>query len=464
MSYNFKKAYHGKNAVAERRKIARSLSEHAQRRARAIAANYAKSAARYVRKKAPQYVKRYGPLVAGAISGMGDYNIDKGYHMRLGKRGYGDAGHMGSRGGHKATVRVTEKGEMEICHSEFIGVLVSSGTTGTTNFVSQNYAINPANPGTFPWLSSVSIGFQSYDFEQLNFEYRPYVSESTSTSSATLTSMGAIAMATQYNSVLGPYTTYQEMAESDYCYTGKPSEHGMMAIECKSKFNPLSMLYVSAQTSLTVGANNSDIRMQNLGIFQIASSNIPIASSTALSLGEIWVHYCVKLFKPQLNAYLGGLQSSHYYGSTATGSPATTTPFGPNVTASVQPSAISNNQLSLTFSTTAFTFPLAITSGNYFICYRVVGSSATLNYAAPTVVNGSLLAVWNNGTLGSTDVGTSAGNATTGTVTQTSFMQCAIVQVSAPGSALCAVTLNTTVIPTAGQFDLFVTPYNFNMT
>jgi len=337
---------------------------------------------------------------------------------------------------------------------------VSSGTTGTTNFVSQSYGIQPANNGLFPWLASVGIAFTEYDAHKIVMEYRPYISESTSTSSATLTSMGSCCMATNYNSVTGPYTTYQQMAESDYAVTFKPSEHALHAIECKKKFNPLSNLYTSAQTSLTVGANSSDIRMQNLGIFQIASQNIPIVNNTALSLGEIWVHYKICLYKPQLNAYLGGLQSAHYFGSTACGSPATTTPFGPNVTAAIQPSQVTNNLLGLTFTTNSFSFPLEITAGQYLCVYRVQGTSAVSAITSVTVANGSLVSMWNNGTLNSTGQVTVIEAPQSGLAGDTVLCVAFTVLVNAPGASLCAVTINSTVVPTAGQFDLVVTPYN----
>lgn len=467
-SYNFSRAYHGKSATAERRKIAASFAARAQARARAIAANYAKRSARYVRKAAPGYIKRYGPLVASSLMGAGDYELAKQSgsvdgRYRVGMHGMKEHGSMGSRGGHTPKVYIGEKGEMRICHSEFIGVLVSSGTTGSTNFVSQSYAIQPANTGTLPWGSQIAVNFQSYEFDKCVFEYRPYISESTSTSAATLTSMGSCCMATQYNSVDGPYSTYQQMAESDYAVTFKPSEHALHAIECKPKYNPLGRLYTSPQTSLTVGSNSSDIRMQNLGIFQIASQNIPIASNTALSLGEIWIHYELKLFKPQLNAYLGALQSAHYYGSTACGSPATTTPFGPNVAAAIQPTAVANNLLALTFTTTAFTFPLEITSGNYLCTYYCRGSGATVAYGNPSAANGTILTAWNGGTLNQTQAGVQGTGPQTSLASTSEMSMSFIVQVNAPGASLCTVTLSTTVVPTSGQFDLIVTPYNFSM-
>lgn len=462
--YNFKKAFYGKRN--------RQIYQGFKRGAGRVLKEAGRSGMRQLRREVGGAIRRYGPMMVSSLAGAGDYIVKpkssaNASHYRVGQHGFGDRGEMGkhhySRGGSAKNPRVNvEKGCMRIAHSEYVGVLVSSGTTGTSNFVTQSYPIQPASAAFAPWLSSIAINFMQYHFHKCVFEYRPYVSESTSTSAATLTSMGAVAMATQYNSVMGPFTTYQQMAESDFSVTIKPSEHGLHAIECNPKYNPLGVQYTSAQTSLTVGANSSDIRMQNLGIFTIASSNIPIASNTAISLGEIWVHYDIELEKPVINAYLGGLQSSHYYGNSSTGSPATTTPFGASVSATVQPTAVADNLLGLTFTTTAFTFPLAITSGQYLCCYYCRGSTAAIAYGNPSVVNGSIISAWNAGTLGSTGVGTQGTGPQT-TITAAQLSMSFIVQVNAPGSALCTVTLSTTVVPTSGQFDLIVTPYNFNM-
>lgn len=455
--YNYVKAFNGRNN--QRRLASAAKAYQGKNAARKRASTY---------NQISQGIKRYGPVL-GAITGMGDY--------RIGRKSYSDSRYLtgshgfkkdyGKMGGVQHTRRgqpkvKMEKGTMNISHCEYLGTLISAGATGSNNFLAQSYAINPGNSGTFPWLSSTAINFQEYKFHKLVFEYRPLVSESTSTSSNTLTSMGAVAIATQYNSILGPYNNYQQMAESDFAVTIKPSEHALHAIECNARYNPLGIQYVSAQTSLTVGANNSDIRMQNLGIVTFASNNIPVASNTSVPLGEIWVHYEITLEKPQINAYLTGLQSSHYFGSNSTGAPATTTPFGASITPTVQPTPAANNLLALTFGTNTITFPLQVTAGRYLICYYCQGTAAvaaSTGFSCPlpsTVIN-----FCNQGTVASSQTGSDIiAPQGTGLAGTTQMAIVAIVNVIAPGSQLLVVTLSTTVVPTAGQFDLIVTPYN----
>jgi len=463
--YNFRKAFNGKNAKHNRAvagKITGSIVKSiAPLIAGGIAAKYGGPMAgaavgTALRAGINSYPKsgfrrmstraNASSMQANRISGKGDYVVGTGFKSH-------DRGYM-SRHVPKVT---EEKGMMCIEHTEYIGDLISSATANT--FLAQAYGINAANEGTFPWLSQVAIQFQEYKFDKLLFEYRPLVSESSSSAAGNLLSMGSVQLATQYNSSVGPYPNKATMAESDFSVTCKPSDHAMHAVECEARYNPLGIFYNSAQTSLTVGANSSDIRMQNLGIFQIASSGIPTGGS-ALDLGEIWVHYKVKLFKPQLNAGLAAVQSSHYFGTAATGAPATTTPFGPNVVAAIQPVSAANNLLALTFSTTAFSFPLQVTDGQYLCVYYCKGSVATVGYTAPTVANGSLISAWNNGTTGSSQQFNQGTAPQTTETNVTNLIIAFIVSVNAPGSQLCTVTLNTTVVPTAGQFDLIVTPYN----
>lgn len=417
---------------------------------RKTAAGVKKRVASY--EKHPQRLQRdyqKGAAFVRSIQGHGDYTFRNSMSdIRKGQRGF--------MGGHhkKAHVRL-EKGEMRISHTEYIGELISSGVTGATNFVSQSYGINPGNAGTFPWLSNIAINFQDYKFLKLIFEFRPLVSESTSTSAATLTTMGSVIMATQYDSVLGPYTNKNTMENSDYSISFKPSEGRKHAVECDSHFNPLGTLYVSGNIA-TTSVSSYDIRFQNLGIFQIASSNIPIASNTALDLGSIYVHYEVELYKPQLNGGLTNLLSSHYLCNTGV---AAATPLG-------TPTAASTNYLPLTFpSTSSFAFPLAVTEGSFFCMYYMVNiTAATITATVPTATNGTIMTIF-NGSGGADDAAQAAWAPFSGPFTEPTAIIAFIVTVNAPGAQLCTVQLPTNwTITGSPQGELFVTPWNTSLT
>lgn len=388
-----------------------------------------------------------------AFTGRGDYKVVRG-------RGFSEHGEMSD---HKSKKSRTpqfslEKGEMVISHSEYIGELVT-GTVG--GFVSQTYGINPGNYGTFPWLSSVANNFQDYELEKCIFEYKPLTSEALSSSTASVVSMGSVIMSTQYDSLSGAFPNKAQMENSDFAVSCKPSEHCQMAIECNPRFNPLGVLYVSPNLGVS-SQTNGDIRMQNLGIFQIASQGVP-TNGVAVDLGEIWVHYKIRLMKPQLGSNLGALLSAHYTSNASTGSPTTGNPWG-NLALGVQPSPATNTILPLVFSTTSFAFPLAVTQGSYLCIYTIYGTSSTVGSMLPTVLNGTgtLLQVWSTNSI--------ADGATSSTAPQAGvtlcFVQtcCFIVSVNAPGSILCAINMAITNPPASGRFDLFVTPYNSLIT
>lgn len=440
-----------------------------------VLAGYAKKAGGYLRKKAVSYLKdpqklqrdyQRGATFVRAIQGAGDYGMPQHFKHTGFSNDYATMNPKhpfahGGRSKYKAgapKVRKLEKGEMCISHSEYIGELISSGTTGTSNFLSQVYGINPGNAGTFPWLSSTAVNFQDYRFKKLIFEYRPLVSESTSTSAATLTSMGSVIMATQYDSVVGAYINKNTMENSDFSASCKPSEHKFHAIECNPRFNPLGTLYVSSNLSPTSsGASGDDLRFQNLGLFQIASCNIPIASNTALDLGEIWVHYEIELYKPQLNAGLYNIQSSHYVCNSGVSGSALLA----NATAS------STNYMILGFPTSnSFQFPLAITEGTFLCIIYVINATAITTTATNfTVANGSAVIIFNSNTGGDDGANILRAPYPAAAVTSNDLCLGILVSVNAPGAALCTVTLpNDYTITGSPQSEIFVTQWNLSVS
>lgn len=397
--------------------------------------------------KAEQFVH------ASDISGRGDYKV--GMHGFRGK----DGGHMSDRvrkarhTSHlsKAKTRM-EKGEMCIEHSEYIGDLISSGTTGTTNFVSQLYGLNPGNPNTFPWLSSVAINFQDYRFKKLVFEYRPLISESTSTSAATLTSMGSVILATQYDSIIGPYPNKVTMENSDFALSIKPSSKCLHAIECNPRFNPLGVLYVAGGTATsTTGVSGQDIRMQNLGLFQISSANIPIASNTALDLGEIWVHYEVELYKPILNAGLTNIESAHY----KLNAPVSASPLGTSTTQQF-------DNVGLTLSTTNKTISFPINSnGQYFLSWAVLGTSPAAAMTVPAFAATQGLVFQQFWFSDSNSSAFCPDPNATGASACITMMANLVVSITGNGVVQPIITLgNATNMPTTASGDLWVTALN----
>jgi len=122
--------------------------------------------------------------------------------------------------------------------------------------------------------------------------------------------------------------------------------------------------------------------------------------------------------------------------------------------------------LQLTFGTNAFSFPLQVTSGSYLCVYHSIctGAASAVTVGTVTVSQGSLLQCW-SATTGVEDAAIIAAGPSNGVSSQ-SLMIGFIVQVNAPGSVLCTVTMGawTPPVTTATAWELFVTPYNSVMS
>lgn len=437
-------------------------------------------------KKAYGAYKKYAPLVSEMIAGMGDY------------RRSDVGGRSGKHGHHHARVRL-EKGEMVIEHTEYLGDLVipSQANAGSSPWLFQAYALNPGSQATCPWLSSVACNFQDWKADKWLFEYRPLVADGVTAAGNTLLSMGSVVAATQYNSNVGPYTSKQTAAESDYAMTCKPSEGILHPIECDVKYNPLGVLYVSPQTGVVpnqaYNPMQGDIRMSNLGIFQLASFGVPVLANTPVDLGEIWTHYKIRLMKPVLGQPFA-LMTGHYITSGASGAPSNLGSWGANVTAAAQPNGniicpytnpytnlpvVSPNLLQLQFgiqtgitgsTVNTCAFPLAITNGRYMFIYRLLGSVAS-GAPAATLTIGNLKNCTQNALYATDPAGTILPDTANAAVSPpagaavgvTSFIFVFFIDVTAPGAALASfdLTISSANVPTGNVFfELWVTESN----
>jgi len=65
----------------------------------------------------------------------------------------------------------SEKGAFRVAHREIVGGM---GVDDTFRVVA--WELNPGLPGTFPWLSSVALGFEMYRFNRFTVRYTPVCS------------------------------------------------------------------------------------------------------------------------------------------------------------------------------------------------------------------------------------------------------------------------------------------------
>jgi len=242
-----------------------------------------------------------------------------------------------------------------VCHREYLGDF-----TGTSGFVNNTFPLNPGMAQTFPWLSAIAQSYQEYKFHGLIFEFRPLI-----TDFVTSGAPGVVVMATNYNADATAYTTKQQMENSEYAVSVKPTRELMHGVECATSQTVLPQLYVRTSDPPT----GQDLRLYDLGLFQFATQANPIQS-----LGELWVSYCVEFFKPILPSEVGGaILSTTFVRSTIGGA----TPFG-----TIQVSKTGDLNSSMT--STSLTF-FAHPGNNYEVTRSWVGTAtAVLNFPSQT--------------------------------------------------------------------------------
>lgn len=415
------------------------------------------------------YVAKQGAKALGQLmSGSGKVTIHGGREL-VGRAVKHDRGYMTDK-----TSRGHEKGQMCISHTEYIGDLIVPNNSTASTFTQLSIGINPANSVCFPWLSAIGISFQEFRFKRLVFEYRPLASEAVSNSGGSVIGLGSVVMAVQYNSdacynSTTAYPNKQTMVESDYSTSHKCSEHGMIIVECSPSYSPLGVLYTSANTSLTQGQGTGDVRMQNLGAFQIAACGVPNSSGSSINIGEIYVHYEVELYKPLLQEPLGGVLSAHYRLGTSV---SVTNALGSYTASAGGLTAVAGSTLALTFGTSgsnmSFIFPQGINVGSYLCVINWTSQSAWTAGAAvtPTITPtgaGTVLSAWASGATVNNQAIYAPAGGTDNTSQQT---LCFIVQITQANSQSVTVTLGAPAANFAGTVigDLFITQYNYYIT
>ncbi len=245
-----------------------------------------------------------------------------------------------------------------VCHREYLGDI-----NGTAAFTNNTYPLNPGMASTFPWLSSVAANYQQYKFHGLIFEFRPLI-----TDFVTNGAPGVVVMATNYNSDETAYVSRQEMENSEYAVSVKPTNNLVHMVECATPQTQLPIKNVRT-TPVPTG---QDLRVYDQGLFQFATQANPTQD-----LGELWVSYCVEFFKPVLSLE-NLLVPAQSFKAVRTGI-ATATPLGTGN------SLISNGNLNVTITSSTLTITNLIIGTAYQInCCYTSSLTATCNVSSPT--------------------------------------------------------------------------------
>jgi len=332
---------------------------------------------------------KYAGAALSSIFGHGDYEASNANQIKNNNLVLSNSAQAPQFGSGKVACKFV--------HREYLGDVFSSSTANT--FKIDSYPINPGQSKTFPWLSGVvGAKFQQYRINGCVFEFRSMSSDALN---STNTALGSVIMSTDYDSADATFRSKQEMENTEYGVSCKPSSNMMHGIECARFQTPVSELFIRA---FDVPADK-DIRLYDLGRFSIASTG---CQGTNVNLGELWVAYDIDGFKAieQVPAYLTPYSQYGLTGQSATA------PLGTAqvdlVTGATTPDFNSQQQIALTFTENKISWPIDIDVGSvYLVDLAVLGAAAAaLTPPAVTTGNGMFINVngfWKSFTAGTTD-------------------------------------------------------------
>lgn len=199
----------------------------------------------------------------------------------------------GGRPGLSSRTGSVDNQEIVITHKEYLQDVFGPSQSGFTN---QLIPINPGLTESFPFLSQIAANYEEYELEQLVFEFHSTVDAGNATNGAT----GTIIMATNYNPDQAGFVSKEAMMQYHGGVSGRITEDVVHGVECDPRKNAGS----HQKFVRTNGLSNQQLKDFDLGNFQFGIVNIPTGFKNS-QIGELWVHYKVRLSKPRLFAALG---------------------------------------------------------------------------------------------------------------------------------------------------------------
>jgi len=167
-------------------------------------------------------------------------------------------------------------GDCFVTHREYIQEVL-----GTVAFTNTQLSINPGQVNIFPWLSKLARNFESYQFEMLKFIYEPQ---------APTTEGGSIMLAIDYDASDQKAPTKQQIMS--YRSSVRTAPWADMVHSSKKEDLSKQKSYFVRNANQ---AGGTDIKLYDVGTLQIATQG----NTAAISEGELYVEYRVKLMTPQ---------------------------------------------------------------------------------------------------------------------------------------------------------------------
>jgi len=271
--------------------------------------------------------------------------------------------------------QMKSSGSIPMMHSNSSSIVVRHkeyicDITGSVAFaVNQTFPLNPALPGSYPWLSAVAGNFQEYSWRGLVYHYVP---TSGDIISGTNPAIGSVMIATNYRATAPAYVSKQFMLNEAYSSDAKPSVPFCHPIECDPKENPYNVQYTRAGPV----PSGEDQKTYDIGTLSVATQGMPAANI----VGELWCTYEVELRKPIAGGLL--LADAAWTYILRGGTVNTTNPLGTTTSGTVA------SPFAFSVSATTLTFP-PNTTGNFIVLLAYVGAPTALGSITPAITPSS---------------------------------------------------------------------------
>lgn len=198
---------------------------------------------------------------------------------------------------------------------EFIVDLLGSTSFGSgTSTSALQFACNPGQVATFPWLSQIAQRYEKYVFTKLEFYYKHEVSQF-----ATAGTVGKAILSFDYDAADAPPVSKTQMMDTDPHADRMPCEDFVLKVDCREAFNN-GPKYV--RPGNLPGA--ADIKTYDAGLLNFAASG---TADAVTKLGELHVRYAGWFEKPILESTTSApvnMQVSVFQSSAPEASAATT--------------------------------------------------------------------------------------------------------------------------------------------
>lgn len=225
-----------------------------------------------------------GTLGAMAGGELGDWASDKLMSMVRGRGAYVTNNKINPDGMHRVIQGSgDEVSEILLTHREFLGDLIPSSTGFETL---GSFSVNPGLAESFPWLSQIAQYYEEYEFVQLLYEVKSLITDGNTEAK------GSVHIVSFDNPTSALYTNKSQLLGHDGAISAKVTDDVLHGVEC----DPAKRTGGAAEYIRTGDIGTQDLKTYDQAKIQISCSGCEIG----LPLGELFVHYTVKLRKAKL--------------------------------------------------------------------------------------------------------------------------------------------------------------------